>query len=383
MEFIAKTLAGLEPVLVDELTALGATAVHPGKRAVYFEGDKQLMYKANLNLRTALRILFPIAEFKIRNEDDLYQQLLRIDWSRFMDVDQTLAVDAVTNSENLRHSKYAALKAKDAIVDQFRQRFGRRPSVDTINPHLRVNIHVGNDDVSVSLDSSGDSLHKRGYRVDSVEAPINEVLAAGMIMHAGWKGECDFVDPMCGSGTLAIEAALLASQIPPNMQRERFGFMRWKDFDRQFWEATIHEAEAGIYPLPTCKIMGFDQDFRAIRTSELNAEAAGLQGKITFERASFETLKAPSAAGVMMMNPPYDERLPLEDARTFHETLGNCLKHAWPGYTAWIISAYPDAAKTIGLRPSRKINLFNGKLECKLLKYEMYAGKKGQEHQAE
>lgn len=368
-------MAGLEPVLAEELQTLGATEIYPGKRAVFFEGDLELLYRANYCLRTALRILVPIRECKARNEDDLYRQISAIDWSQYLGPNDTLAVDAVTNSEVFRHSKYVALKTKDAIVDQFRRLTGVRPDVDVTNPHLRINVHVGHTEVTVALDSSGDSLHKRGYRLDSVEAPINEVLAAGMILLSGWRGEVPFLDPMCGSGTLAIEAALLAHGIPPQQLRQQFGFMRWKNFDRALW-ATVRQEAPGPAPEVAPLIFASDKDFQAVKIANLNAIAAGLEGKVKIERARFETLTPPPAPGLLMMNPPYDQRLELQFIEDFYGAIGDRLKQCYAGYQAWIISAHLDALKNIGLRASRRFPLFNGNLECKLLKFDLYAGSK-------
>lgn len=375
MKFVAKTLAGLEPVLIEELKILGADNILSGKRAVFYEGEIDLLYQSNLELRTALRILVPISEFKVRNEDDLYHKISKIDWSEYMTVDDTLAVDAVTSSEVIRHSKFAALRTKDAIVDQFRKKFGRRPDVNTEFPTLRLNLHIGNDDVTLALDSSGESLHKRGYRVDSVEAPINEVLAAGMILLSGWECDCDFIDPMCGSGTLPIEAALLAYNIPPQINRQSFGFMRWENFDKKLWEKIRNEAILSQVVFQH-KILASDVDFRAVSSTGYNIEKAGLEGKIEVRRERFENVIPPSDTGLLVTNPPYDERMELEDVQAFYKGLGDVLKKNWAGHSAWLISSNMDAVKTVGLKPSRRIPLFNGKLECRFLRYDMYSGSK-------
>lgn len=377
MNFIAKTLAGLEPVLMEELKNIGAEEIRPGKRAVFFEGTLETMYRANLELRTALRILTPISELRVRNEDDLYRKIQTIDWSEYLEVEGTLAVDAVVASELLRHSKYVALKTKDAIVDQFRDKTGERPNVDINNPDLRINIHVHDNEVTVALDSSGDSLHRRGYRVDSVDAPINEVLAAGMILLSGWQKDCLFLDPMCGSGTIAIEAALYAYNIPPQQYREHFGFMNWKNFDPELWDQVKKNAEAARFDFKY-PIYAYDKDFRAFKVANMNAMAAGLEGKIVIERVAFEKMNPPAGPGILMMNPPYDERLPIEQAEDFYQSIGDRFKQAYPGYSAWVISSNLEALKSIGLRPSRRFSLINGKLDCKFLKFDLYAGSKRQ-----
>ena len=373
-------MAGLEPVLEEELKQLGAAQVEPLKRAVYFEGDLRLLYRANLELRTALRVLKPIHSFPVRNEQDLYRKIYDIDWRQYMGVRDTLAVDAAVNSPNFNHSKYVALKTKDAIVDRFRKEEGRRPNVSLHRPTLRVNVHIFREECTVSLDSSEESLHKRGYRVDALEAPINEVLAAGMILLAGWQRNCAFVDPMCGSGTILIEAATYACNRAPQLQREYFGFKQWPDFDESLWEGLLADArnrvtsfEHGLY--------GYVMDVKAMRIANHNALAAGLEGQVQIERKRFERLEPPAEEGLLVMNPPYDERLEITDIGAFYEMIGDRLKQAFAGYEAWILSSNKDAMKRIGLRPSRKMMLFNGALECKFHQYQLYSGSHKQKKQ--
>lgn len=373
MELIAKTLAGLEGVLAQELRELGATDVEPVRRAVQFTGDLELLYRANYELRTAIRILLPIAAFQTRHPDSLYRRILKIDWSQYMGVNDTLAVDSFTHSPHFKHSKYAALKVKDAIVDQFRKKYGRRPNVDLTRPDLRINVHITNENCSVALDSSGDSLHKRGYRLEAVEAPINEVLAAGMILLSGWERNTHFIDPMCGSGTLPIEAGLYAWNIPPQIHRQQFGFMKWQNFDRNLWDQVVETANAQQIDFP-CQILGYDQSFKASRIAQHNVEAAQMEGKVRIDRCSFEKLTPPEGKGILMMNPPYDERLEDTNINELYTTIGNQLKREFPGYEAWIISSNYQALKNIGLRPAKKIILFNGPLECKFQKFELYEG---------
>lgn len=376
MKLLVKTLAGLEPVLEKELRSLGAADVEPLTRAVACRGDRELLYRANLELRTALRILTPIATFSVHNENDLYREIRGIDWSQYMTVTDTLAVDAVTSSKGLRHSKYAALKTKDAIVDQFRQKTGRRPSVDIANPALRINLHVAGARGTLSLDASGDSLHKRGYRVDSLAAPINEVLAAGMVLISGWQRDCPFLDPMCGSGTILIEAALYAYNIPPQLHRRSFGFQRWPDYDEDLWNRIVREARKRIRNHFEYDLLAFDHNFRAVKIARQNALAAHLEGKVQIERQRFERLEPPAERGFIIMNPPYDERLPEKDIEAFYQMIGDRLKQSFPGYEAWIISSNKSAVKKIGLRASKKMTLYNGALECKFLRYELYEGSK-------
>jgi putative N6-adenine-specific DNA methylase len=371
--YIVKTFAGLEPVLAEELRNLGAADVRELKRAVGFEGDQQLMYRANYELRTALRVLMPIDTFTAYNEQDLYEGIRHTDWSKYMGVNDSLAVDAVANGEYFRHSKYVALLTKDAIVDQFRDHDGRRPNVNTIAPTLRVNINVHGTSVIVTLDTSGDSLHRRNYRRDTVEAPLNEVLAAGMILHSGWNANGHFVDPMCGSGTLPIEAALFAKRIPPQYKRENFGFFKWPDFDKKLWLQVKETADSKIRPFQY-DILAFDIDARARNSTAVNLMSAGLERDIKVEKMSFEKLLHPYSTGTLMMNPPYDERLQLDDIHEFYENLGDRLKKEWTGWTAWIISSNRDALKHVGLKTSRKKTLFNGALECSFQKFELYEG---------
>lgn len=375
MQLSIKTFAGLEEPLAEELAALGATAIEPGNRIVTAEGDLETLYRINYACRTALRVLVPIHHFRATHERRLYSKIRQIDWTEHLDVDQTLAVDAVTYSRHFRHSKYVALKTKDAIVDQFRDRFQRRPNVDVRQPDLRIHVHVSNDLCTVSLDSSGESLHKRGYRVDTVEAPINEVLAAGMVLLSGWQADRTFIDPMCGSGTILTEAALIAANIPPQRQRRHFGFQTWKNYDKRLWQSVKEQAEAGSRSVEV-PILGFDRDFTAVKISHQNIMAAELSGSIQVERQKFEKLEPPPGPGLVMMNPPYDERMTEADIQAFYQMIGDQLKQSFAGYEAWLISSNSKALKSIGLRASRRLILFNGPLECRFLKYELYEGSK-------
>lgn len=375
MKILVKTLAGLEGILANELTALGAQNIEPLKRAVQFEGDLRLLYRTNYELRTAIRILVPIRTFQVNDENSLYRKVRQIKWSDYMDVDDTLAIDGVTNSPFFTHSKYIALKTKDAIVDQFRFVTGRRPNVDLDSPKLRINVHISHDQCTISLDSSGDPLFKRAYRADTVEAPINEVLSAGMILLSGWQKDCHFIDPMCGSGTNLIEAALYAYNIPPQLQRRYFGFTKWKDFDRKLWAEVKEQANDRITTFDH-GIFGFDMDFKAIKITQQNIFGANLAGKIQVERKKFEKLTPPEGKGLLIMNPPYDERMATADINELYTMIGDRLKAAFCGYEAWIISANAEALKHIGLRSSKKIRLFNGQLECRFQKFELYEGSK-------
>ncbi|MEQ8703905.1 MAG: THUMP domain-containing protein [Phaeodactylibacter sp.] len=378
MRLIAKTLAGLEPVLTQELEDLGAQNIEPLNRAVAFDGDQALMYRANLELRTALRILKPIHQGKVKTEDELYKLVRTIDWSQHMKVNDTLAVDGVTNSRLFTHSKYVALKTKDAIVDQFRDATGRRPNVNVFAPRLRINVHIYNDECTIALDSSDDSLHKRGYRISSVEAPINEVLAAGMVLLSGWDADRPLMDPMCGSGTLLIEAGLIATRRAPQLNREHFGFKRWPDFDEVLWAKLLEDAQQRVRKSPV-PILGSDKDFKAFRLTEQNAMAAGLEDTIEVQRKKFEKLTPAVESGTILMNPPYDERLSEADIGAFYEMIGDQLKQRFSGFEAWIISSSKEGFKRVGLKTSKKIPLFNGALECRFVKYELYDGSQNKE----
>jgi|TARA_B100001964_G_scaffold51066_1_gene57626 putative N6-adenine-specific DNA methylase len=370
---LAKTMFGLEGILAEELRKLGAQNVKPMNRAVSFKGDKGFMYKANLNLRTALRILKPIAYFQAHNEKELYQKLCEIDWPGIFDLDSTFATHATTHSEVFTHSKYASLVMKDAIVDTFRKKFDKRPNVDPEMPNISINLHIAKHTCTVSLDSSGDSLHKRGYKLNAVTAPMNEVLAAGLILLSDWNKISNFHDPMCGSGTLLIEAALIAYNIPANIFRERFGFEGWKNFDEELFEKIKEislEKETHYYG----KITGSDHFQKAVRISRENIDNALFYENIKVTKSDFfETEIAPET--FVIFNPPYGERIDL-GVNDFYEKVGATLKHKYQGCSIWLISSDIENMKFIGLRPSRKIKVMNGKLECSFRKFEVYEGSK-------
>jgi len=377
LQIIAKTFHGLEEVLAQEVKALGGKDIRVLKRAVSYEGDQKLLYRSVYELRTALRILKPFYSFKTKHENHLYKKIKEIDWVNQFNLDQTFVINAVTASKYFQHSQYLALKAKDAIVDSFREVHDRqRPSIDRINPDFRINLHLGFDNVcTLAWDASGDSLHKRGYRLDTVEAPINEVLAAGMILESGWQKDCALIDPMCGSGTILTEAALYAYNMPPQIQRKQFGFMKWKDFDRELWETVKREAEERMVEC-NVPILGFDKDFRAVKASTKNILAAELEGAIEINRIAIEELEVSEEKAVVITNPPYDERMELEDVMAFYKDLGYVLKDKLAGYTLWIISSNGKALKQLGLKPSARKTLFNGPLECQYNCYELFKSSK-------
>lgn len=373
-EIVVTTLFGLEEVLASELKTLGAENIELLNRAVRIRGDAATLYRCNLNLRTAVKVLTPIASFCVNNEKQLYDSVMRIDWGNHLSYRQTFAIDASVYSEVFTHSKYVALKTKDAIADQFRNRHGIRPSVDTENPDIRVNIHIHNRDVVVSLDSSGTPLGIRNYKRQQTEASMSEVLAAGIILLTGWDKRSDFIDPMCGSGTFPIEAAMLAGNMAPGRNR-RFGFESWSNFDAALWGSIKAEAEAQVKPCEA-KIFAMDIDNRAVDIAMANAQRAGVKGMISFDRADFFGTSHGGGQGLVIMNPPYGERLQLEEIARFYNDMGSRLKHFYGGCDAWVISANHDALKSFGLRPSRKLKLYNGQLECRLQKFELYPGSK-------
>lgn len=370
---IAKTTSGLENVLAAELFALGAQNVEPVTRAVAFDATLEMLYKANYCLRTALRILKPVASFSASDEMQLYDQIYKIHWQEHLDVEKTFAIDAIVSGNQFTHSKYVAYKTKDAIVDQFRDRFGARPSIDNENPDLRINMHINNDQVSVLFDSSGESLHKRGYRDIVDKAPINEVLAAGLIMLSGWQADCHFVDSMCGSGTIPIEAAMFAMKIPAGYFRTNFGFMKWKDFDETLWKDVVRKADDLMTDFDF-QIIGSDRSARAIEIAKQNIQNAHLHKDIRLIKKHMEEFTPPEAPGMLIINPPYGERLEEHDIKALYASIGDSLKRNFKGYKAWVISSDFYALKHIGLKPSNKLVVYNGPLECRFVCFDIFAG---------
>ena len=389
---VAKTFKGLEPVLAQELTELGADEVQIERRAVSFSGDKALMYRANLCLRSALRVLVPIRSERLKvkgerlkPEDWLYEVAKSIDWSRYMGAETSFAIDATVYSETFRNSRFVTYRVKDAIVDWWKEKAGKRPNVSVSEPELFINVHIANETLTISLDSSGESLHKRGYRVATTEAPINEVLAAGMLLIAGWKGQSDFYDPMCGSGTIPIEAALIARNIAPGVFRKSFAFEKWPDFDEELWSEIYnddsHEREF------THKIYGSDASFYAVQQAQKNVKSAGVAKDVELRQIRMEELKVErlkvngesegAEGALVMINPPYGERLASnKDMEELYGKIGTALKHRFTGATAWIISSNDAAMKCIGLKPAKKMQLLNGELDCRFNKYELFQGKR-------
>jgi putative N6-adenine-specific DNA methylase len=380
-EMKATTFHGLEDVLVNELLKLGAKNIEPFKRGVAFTGDKGFMYKANLCLRTALKVLVPLFSFHADNEHELYDNIKKFEWEKLLGADDTLAINATVNSEIFNHSLYVSQKTKDAICDRFVDKFSVRPDVDLDKPTIRIYVHIFKNFVNVSLDSSGDSLFKRGYRVDIDTAPMKEVLAAGMVLLSNWQPHLPLIDGMCGSGTLGIEAALYANNIPPGVFREEFGFMKWRDYDKELWD-TIYTSSINRIKDDMPNIISSDIEIVPLEMAKRNGAVAKVDDVIQYEHISFFDLMPTKPHGTILLNPPYDERIKMEDTNAFYKQIGDKLKKDFGGWTCWIITSNMEAMKCIGLHPSKKMTLFNASLECKLLKYEMYSGSKKESKQS-
>lgn len=370
----AKTFYGLEDVLVQELKQLGASQIVKKNRAVEFLGDLGFLYKANYSLRTALKILVPIHHFKAKNETIFEKQINKIPWENYFFNSQSFAIDATVYSDYFKHSQYIMLKMKDGIVDRFRKKFGKRPDIERFNPDIKFHLHISNQEVTISLDSSGDPLFKRGYRKSHFEAPINEVLAAGLLNLAGWDGKGNFLDPMCGSGTLLVEAAMIALNMPPQLHRKQFGFMNWKNFDLELFNK-IKDTRINRIKDFSGKIVGYDISDKALVSAKNNIEAADLSEFIELKNQDFFTSQKELFPLLVVFNPPYDERLSITTDH-FYKNIGDTLKNNYKNTLAWFITSDLEAYKKIGLRPSRKIKIYNGKLECRFFQYDIYEGSK-------
>lgn len=369
-----KTFFGLEAVLAEEIKKLGGKNVELKNRAVNCEGDLGFLYKINYSARTALKILVPILDFKAYNETKFYEKLFKFEWDQYMDVDQTFAIDSTVNSERFSHSQFMTFKMKDAIVDYFQNKYGKRPNIETKSPEIKIHLHIDRELVTISLDSSGDALFKRGYRKEQGEAPINEVLASGMLQLAGWDGKGNFLDPMCGSGTILIEAAMIAMDLPAQIFRRSFAFQNWNNYDSQLFQ-TIKDVRIARVKEFHGKIVGYDIDNRMLDAADINIQSAEMEDVIEVRRKDFFESKKELFPLLMVFNPPYDERISINDD-DFYKKIGDTFKTHYPNTLAWMISSDLEAVKKVGLRPSRKIKLFNGKLETRFLQYEMYEGTK-------
>jgi putative N6-adenine-specific DNA methylase len=377
VKLFATCARGIEPVLADELRSLGAADIAPGRGGVSFTGDRATLYSANLWLRTAIRVLVPLLETHVESPDELYQAVRNIDWSQHLTPEHTMAVDCNVRDSKITHSKYAALRVKDAICDQFVQRCGRRPSVDVETPLVGLNLHIHRDQAVLSLDSSGESLHKRGYRPILTKAPLNEALAAALVLLTGWRGETPFADPLCGSGTLPIEAAWIALRRPPGLTRKRFGFMGWMDYDVQLWTALRDEARRGVRKELPAPIVGSDNRGDAIRFAVGNARAAGIGHLLRFEVKDVRDFRPPDGPpGVVLCNPPYGERIGEEkELRVLYRTLGEVFQQRCSGWRAFVFTGNGALARQIALPVAKRLHLFNGKIPCQLLRYEIAAQK--------
>ena len=383
---VAKTFGGLEEVLRDELIALGALNVEIGLRMVEFEGDLEMMYKANLCCRTALRILKPIYTFEASDPDELYDAVRDIDWEKYLTPDSTFAIDSTVHSQEFRHSKYVTYRVKDGIVDHFTDTVGRRPSIRIVGADLLLNVHISGREVTISLDSSGEPLSKRGYRVEQTQAPINEVLAAGLILKTGWRGDCAFLDPMCGSGTFLIEAALIAANINPGIYRRGFAFEKWPDFDADLFERLYNDDEGER--IPTHPILGGDIDPEAVGITRKNIASARVGDFVKVKCQSISEWKElPEGEssesnpdlmpreGVLVTNPPYGERLRPEKIEELYRLIGECLKKNFKGWHAWILGYRPELFDSIRLKSSVRYPILNGALECSFREYVLFDGK--------
>jgi putative N6-adenine-specific DNA methylase len=371
--YFATTGKGLEEVLAGELLALGMAAVTPDRGGVRFRGDLPDCYRANLWLRTANRVLVPLAEFPCSTPQELYDGVRRIDWTLLLTPDMTLAVDCTLRDSALTHSGFVALKTKDAIVDQLRDRHGRRPNVNTADPDLRVNVHLARNRCTVSLDSSGEPLDRRGYRLARNEAPLRENLAAALVLLSGWDGLTPFLDPMAGSGTIAIEAALIAARRAPGLGGRRFAFQRWRDFDATLWESLVTAARAEARAALPAPVIALDRQDSSLRLARDNAVRAGVEQLLTFGSGDIGEMTPPPPPGTIIFNPPYGARLSdVETLKPLYRRIGDVMKQRCTGYTAWLLVGDKDLAKEVGLRASRRIPLFNGPIECRLLKYDLY-----------
>ena len=373
---VAKTFFGFEDILEKELRTLGAMNVKKGVRSVSFSGDKGFMYKANLSLRTALKILKPIYSFQVRNEKDYYQKLYQYDWGTLFAPSQTFAVEVTLATDLFNHTQYMTLRAKDAIVDKFRAQYGKRPNIDTLHPDIQLFIHIQKDNqVIVSLDTSGASLHHRGYRTQTNIAPINEVLAAGILALSGWEGQSDFLDPMCGSGTFLVEAAMMACNIPASLHRKEFAFEKWPDYEVDLFETIFDSVLSKAKEFPY-QLYGYDKAPSAVMKAKENVKNARLSEYITIRQQDFfKSKKEHERPLFMAFNPPYGERLEINPT-LFYQQIGDTLKQGYPNTQAWLITSNLEALKSVGLRPSKKIKLFNGKLESRLVCYTIYEGSK-------
>ena len=371
--FVAKTQFGLEELLADELKTIGAKDIQILTRAVSFRGGLRTMYAANYNSRTALHILMPVLDFKFRDKEQFFDLIKKFDWAQYFLPDKTISIDTVMSDTFFTNSHYVSLLCKDAIADYFREKYHQRPSVELENPDIRIHLHIRGHECSVSFDSSGGSLHRRGYRVKQGLAPMSEVLAAGMVLLSGWDKKMNLFDPMCGSATILTEAAMIAGNIPAGYYRKSFGFEKWNDFDEALWQDVKEKADEQIREYE-CDIVGGDNSGAAITAAAANLKSAHLHKDIHLTQCDFREFRFPKEKGMIITNPPYGERIKPDDIIRLYKDIGDTLKNHCAGYEAWIISSHFDALKFIGLKPGKKITLFNGPLECRFVKFELFEG---------
>jgi putative N6-adenine-specific DNA methylase len=378
-KMVATCMQNMEPELEQELIDLGAKDIQVKRRAVEFVGDLELLYKANIWLRTALKVLKPIYHYSAKNDDELYKRAFKLPWETLFNSEKTFSIDSAVSSTHFTHSQFASLRIKDAIVDRFRAQQLSRPNVERFDPDVRIHLHINDTSITLSLDSSGTPLFKRGYRVKQHLAPINECLAAGLILKSGWRGEKDFFDPMTGTATIAIEAALIACNIPPNLNRTNFAFEGWNNYDVSLLSKVLGQAQEVYKPLKV-NIYAKELNSNNLRSARMNINSANMRKSIELDQADFFKTPPPADSGVMIINPPYGERLELQEGLPdFFEKIGSTLKHEYAGWDAWIIASDEESFKNIGLKPSEKIPVMNGKLECQFRKFELFEGKRVEE----
>lgn len=372
-QYFATTARGLETIAAKELESLGAEDISPDFTGVHFRGDKALMYRVNLWARTIFRVLLPIAEFRCLDRRMLFREVERISWEDYLKPKNTLAVKCTGSNEKLNHTHFTALQVKDAIASRQKKKFGSRSSVNTKNPDLLVNVHIREDRCIVSLDSSANSLHRRGYRLAVGSAPLKETLAAALLDMAEYDPNLPFLDPLCGSGTLPIEAALKSLNIAPGLLREKFGFTTWQDFDESLWYELLEEAENSQLNELKAPIYGSDRNYNVLSQARSNAKLCGVEKNVQFAKTELSQLEAPAEKGILMCNPPYGERLgEIEELGEFYKLLGDIFKQRFKGWTAYILTGNRQLMKKVGLRTSRRLHVYNGSIECTLLKYELY-----------
>lgn len=371
--YFATVARGLEEIAAKELEKLGAVDIHSDFTGVHFRGNQALLYKINLWSRIIFRVLMPIADVKSYNAEQLYQNVYNFNWEDYLQIDDTFAIICTGSNKNLNHTHFTALQIKNAIVDRQRKQTGKRSNIDTENPNILINAHIEDTRCTLSLDSSGESLHRRGYRPAMGIAPLKETLASALLELAEWQPSLPFLDPLCGSGTLPIEAALKGLNIAPGLYRKKFGFQRWKDFDAELWEELLTEAKTSQLSQLPAPIFGSDRDFDILQQARINTKYCHLEKHIQLIQKDLFQIEAPANNGIIICNPPYGKRLgEVEELGEFYKLLGDVFKQRFKGWTAYVLTGNKELAKRIGLKASRRIPVHNGSIPCTLLKYELY-----------